>query len=98
MASPGRSVTGSLLHGVSAFSRLLRDQVNPAPSADTWKPNWRLAMTLIHGAGVGCVALIVYSVPRAAKPPRPLKNSSSRADSGSALGTASAVDGGLRNC
>ena len=35
-------------------------------------------MTLIHGAGVHCPSprIVTYSRPPAAKPPRPLKNSS----------------------
>src|SRR6186713_2179916 len=95
MASPGRSLTGSLLQGVSAFSRLLRDQVYPAPSVDTWKPKPRFAITLIHGAGVTWppVAATTYSRPCAANPPRPLKYSRSRGPSTSAEGMADAVDG-----
>ena len=76
---PGRSVTGSFDHGVSWFSRLFRDHVYPLPSAATWNPNVGLAMTLIHGAGVACSgpSRVTYSLPSAANPPRPLKNSRS---------------------
>ncbi len=52
MASAGASLTGSFDHGVSWFSRAFIDQVLPEPSAETWKPNWGLAITLIQGAGV----------------------------------------------
>src|SRR5712692_7635558 len=78
MASPGGSLTGSFDHGVSLFSRLLTDQVCPEPDSETWKPNTGLAITLIQGAGVCCPSprTVTYSRPSAAKPPRPLKNSS----------------------
>ncbi len=48
-----RGVTdGSFDRGVSWFSRLLTDHVEPLPSAETWKPNEGLATTFTHGAGV----------------------------------------------
>ena len=45
-------MTGSFDHGVSWKSRLLRLQVKDAPSAEVWKPNDALEMTLIQGCGV----------------------------------------------
>src|SRR3954468_13740732 len=100
MASPGRSVTGSFDHGVSAFSRLLRAHVKPAPSAETLNPKSGFAMTLIHGAGVVWPprAITTYSRPCSANPPLPLKNSRLRADSLSAGAGAATGCGDLRGC
>src|SRR5450759_4364425 len=83
-ASPGGSQTGSFVHGVRRFSRLLTDHVHPEPDSDTRQPKLELARTLIQGAGVCCSPRrrIRYSCPSAVKPPRPLKNSSSPASSG----------------
>src|SRR5579872_2165775 len=78
MASPGWSLTGSFAQGVNWFCWLLMAHVYPPPSTDVWKPKEGLAMTLIHGAGVHCPSprMVTYSAPSAAKPPKPLKNSS----------------------
>ena len=65
---------------MSWFSRLLTDQVYPAPDSDTRKPNDGLAITLIHGAGVALPRAEdrdVLAARPSAKPPSPLKNSSS---------------------
>src|SRR3954468_8792819 len=72
------SLTGSLDHPVSWFSRLFPDHVYPEPDSDTWKPNDALAMTFSHGAGVDWSGprIVMYSRPPSAKPPRPLKYSS----------------------
>src|SRR5690242_21026804 len=79
MVSPGGSTTGSLDQGVTWFSRLLSDQVYPAPDSETWNPNAGLATTLIQGAGVHCPSprTVTYSRPSSRKPPSPLKNSDS---------------------
>src|SRR6185436_6835297 len=79
--SPGGSLTASLDHAVSWFSRLLTAHVYPAPHSETWKPKPGLAITLIHGAGVHCPGFrtITYSRPSCAKPPRPLNSSRSSA-------------------
>src|SRR5579863_7770287 len=84
MASPGGSVTASLDHGVSWFSWLLSDQVEPEPDSETMKPNEGFAMTLIHGSGVRKPAprTVTYSRPLSAKPPKPLKHSRSSRGSG----------------
>src|SRR4030095_1853688 len=86
-------------HGVIWFSRLFIDHVYPEPSSETWKPNDSFAMTLIQGAGVHCPSprMVTYSRPSDAKPPRPLKNSSSGRGGGtSARGLAAATRGGGR--
>ena len=77
IASEGVSLTGSLDHGVSWYSREFCDQVLPVPSADTWKPKCGLLITLTQGAGVRCPSstTVTYSRPAAEKPPRPLKYS-----------------------
>ena len=83
------SLTGSLDHGVSWFSRLFPDHVYPDPDSETWNPNDALAMTLSQGAGVACPGprMVTYSRPPSTKPPSPLKNSSSgRGATGSLLG------------
>src|SRR5512134_1776499 len=84
MVSPGGSLTGSLDQAVSLFSRLLTDQVYPAPHSETWNPKSGLAMTLIQGAGVHCPSprTVTYSRPSGVNPPRPLKNSRSSAGGG----------------
>src|SRR6266581_8798320 len=84
MASPGGSMTGSLDHGVSWFSRLLSDQVWPEPDSETRKPNEGFAITLTQGAGVRRPSprTVTYSRPLSAKPPRPLKDSRACCGSG----------------
>src|SRR4249920_4151966 len=79
MASLTGSLTGSLDQGVSWFSRLFPDQVYPDPDSETWNPNAGLAITFSHGAGVDWPGprVVTYSRPPSAKPPSPLKNSSS---------------------
>src|SRR6185295_6311154 len=96
--SLGGSVTGSLDHGVSRFNWLLIEQVHPAPVSETRHPKLGLAITLIHGAGVHCPSrsTIRYSWPSAANPPRPLKNSSSRVETGAAGLRAGARGAGRR--
>src|SRR5713101_1155683 len=80
IVSLGGSLTGSLDHDVNWFSRLLPAQAYPDPDSETRKPSEGLAMTLTHGAGAHCRSprIVTYSRPPRAKPPRPLKNSSSR--------------------
>ena len=63
---------GSFDHGVSWKSRLLRLQVKEAPSAELWKPNEALAITLIQGCGVRALAgepdhIVAAAVGEAAK-------------------------------
>src|SRR6516162_8957578 len=87
MTSPGGSLTGSLLHGVSRFVWLLPLQVYPAPLSEISKPNRLLAITLIHGAGVlapldafaadGIGGEMTYSRPSELKPPNPFPNTRS---------------------
>src|SRR5580700_1117167 len=76
MTSPGVSVTWSFDQGVSWFSWLFSDQVNPEPDSDTKKPNEGFATTLTHGSGVRKPSLstVTYSLPPSANPPNPLKN------------------------
>src|SRR3990172_11812836 len=81
MASPGVSLTGSFVQGVSLFSRLFTDQLKPEPDSETWKPNSGFATTLIHGAGVHwpLPRTVTYSRPPDANPPRPFQNCRSSA-------------------
>src|SRR5260370_24568333 len=96
IASRGGSLPGSFDHGGSLFPRLLTDHVYPEPDSETWKPKTGLAITLIQGAGVcrSSLRTVTYSRPSAAKPPRPLKNSS--AGRGSARAPDGFVGLGLR--
>src|SRR5213594_186679 len=94
MISPGGSLTGSFDQAVSWFSRLLTDHVYPEPDSETSKPNPGFAITLIHGAGVHRPSsrTVTYSRPSPAKPPRPLKSSTS----GRRAVTSVGVTGGRR--
>src|SRR5689334_2996341 len=68
-------MTWSLDHGVSWFSWLFIDHVNPEPDSETINPKFGFATTLTHGSGV--VSLFrrttTYSRPEFANPPNPLK-------------------------
>src|SRR5579864_6966287 len=78
MISPGTSVTGSLLHAVSLFSRLFPAQEYPPPVSLTRNPNSGLAMQFTHGAGVHSpsVSRMTYSRPSPEKPPNRFGNCS----------------------
>jgi hypothetical protein len=63
-----------LYQGVSRFSRLLPDQVAPAPLSETMKPKAGLATTWVQGKGGRCSGArrMTYARPSAVKPPKPL--------------------------
>src|ERR1700678_2517886 len=74
--SPGVSKMWSFDQGVSWFSWLFTDQVNPEPDSETRNPKFGFAITLTHGSGVRAPSprTVTYSRPSCAKPPSPLKN------------------------
>src|SRR5262249_31205835 len=72
--------------GVSRFSWLFSDHVNPEPDSVTRKPNDGFATTFDHGAGVYWFSsrTITYSRPSRENPPIPLKKESFPVSGGAA--------------